>query len=764
MSSSIRHGYRRNNIDLKINGRLFPSWIMANFKRYKLPEIIKKEGQDPCDTKEEINELYKYQQFIGSYLDYESPFREILIYHGLGSGKTASAINIYNVLYKADPAWNIFILIKASLKDNPWMRDLNKWLSGDKEAKMKNIIFVHYDSPFADKDFMNAVNKSESSKKNIYIIDEVHNFISNVYSNINSKSGRRAQNIYDYIRKDKREGEGTRVICLSGTPAINRPFELALLFNLLKPNTEKTDSDLFPMSEAKFNQLYVRNNVFVNKNMFQRNIMGLVSFYVGATSDLFPSKTTYNMEMVMSKFQQTNYELFEQVETKVTKKSHGRQESYRTYTRQGGNFVFPNISQNVTSATRPRPTKFRMDERDAEKLAEKGKLKYDKGSEKFMDVNRYVEAMSKFMRELDKYFSDINISDQKKGYTILHDIKNFKENFKNNYEDFHNKGEHSKLYDAMYKSSCKMTRILFNIMLSEGPVMIYSNYVKMEGIEIMKLYLKFVGFKKYVGKRDGYTYIEFSGDIDKEERTRLLNAYNSKNNIDGSVINIVLISPAGAEGISLMNTRQVHLMEPYWQEVRMIQAIGRAVRLRSHCDLPQNKRHVDVYRYYAIRENGEQTTDQYIYELAKNKENRLQSFLDAIKEVAVDCMLNKNVNMDGNMYRCFQFEEKSLFDRNVGPAYKDDLYDNRQLDNGTNSTNSQTIRIRVMEIRAVKKMEGDTYSKPETYWYYDKSGTVYDHELHYPIGKIAIDAGGIPVKLDKDTYVIDYIIPLPMIE
>ena len=32
----------------------------------------------------------------------------------------------------------------------------------------------------------------------------------------------------------------------------------------------------------------------------------------------------------------------------------------------------------------------------------------------------------------------------------------------------------------------------------------------------------------------------------------------------------------GAEGISLRNTRCVHIMEPYWHPVRIQQVIGRA--------------------------------------------------------------------------------------------------------------------------------------------------------------------------------------------
>lgn len=32
---------------------------------------------------------------------------------------------------------------------------------------------------------------------------------------------------------------------------------------------------------------------------------------------------------------------------------------------------------------------------------------------------------------------------------------------------------------------------------------------------------------------------------------------------------IIMISSAGAEGINLLNTRQVHIMEPHWNEVRI---------------------------------------------------------------------------------------------------------------------------------------------------------------------------------------------------
>jgi hypothetical protein len=230
----------------------------------------------------------------------------------------------------------------------------------------------------------------------------------------------------------------------------------------------------------------------------------------------------------------------------------------------------------------------------------------------------------------------------------------------------------------------------------------------------------------------------------------------------------MMVSPAGAEGISLMNVRQVHLMEPYWHEVRITQMIGRAVRICSHKALPKAERHVDIYRYKSIRaNNGKWTTDQLIEDLARGKEGLIQSFLDAVKEVAVDCVLNKAHNSLVQDYKCFQFEEDSLFDDQIGPAYKEDIYDDMKMNNGSNSTMSQTIRIKVIKIKAVKLMSSPDVAEPkyssyDEYWYNPLTGIVYDYELHFPIGKIGYDED-LPKKLDKDTYVIDKVIPIPLI-
>ena len=100
------------------NGKLFPSWVLNTFKKYKIP-IIDQTGEDMCNLSDKHkNELRQYQKFLWAYLNYESHYNSILLYHGVGSGKSASSINIYSQLYEFDPNWNVIILLPASLKKN----------------------------------------------------------------------------------------------------------------------------------------------------------------------------------------------------------------------------------------------------------------------------------------------------------------------------------------------------------------------------------------------------------------------------------------------------------------------------------------------------------------------------------------------------------------------------------------------------------------------------------------------------------------------
>lgn len=758
--------------DLTSSGRIFPSWIMKNFKKYKLPEVITKEGEDPCDVDLKF-ELRKYQEFASQYLDYRSPYTNILIYHGLGSGKTVTSINMYNVLYDYTPAWNVYVLIPARLRYDPWMKDLKRWLDKDEyQDRYENIKFVHYDSPLADRDFLNAIRDSDTSKKSFYIIDEAHNFISNVYSNITTRKGKRAQVIYDHILQEQKESESVRIMLLSGTPAINNPFELALMYNLLRPG-------IFPRSENEFNNLYITSLNYrtlnsSRKNMFQRRIMGLTSYYYGATPDLYASKTIHSVNLEMSPYHELVYENFERYEKMLQQKkrkqrgSSGGDEMYKSYTRQASNFVFPKMTEDMTGDNRPRPGNFRLSTEEAEKVRE-GKKKLKFSEEKLTDVGQYAAAMDEYVSTFENYIMEKAEEDRKTGHTIEDDLASYLAKYPGRFKKFHRKVEKkSSLYQALYDSSPKMLAIVFTMQASPGPVIIYSNYVRMEGLELLRVYLGVFGYQSRDPNLDpevkGKYYGEFHGGIkDKQMRDKIRQIYNVSGNKDGSVMKAMLISPSGTEGISLSNVRQIHIMEPYWTEVRMTQIIGRGVRQCSHKDLPMEDRHVDVYRYKLVRKNGLTTTDQYIEEKAKEKDQLIESFLEAMREVSVDCQLFRSHNMMTKEYKCFQFDENTLFSKYIGPAYKEDVRDDMKMDNGSNSIYSVTKRIKVMRVKGRVLLEEDTYDEVQDYWYYAETGVVYDFDMHFPVGRVLLDDNELPVKLDKETYVINDVIEIPSI-
>ena len=89
----------------------------------------------------------------------------------------------------------------------------------------------------------------------------------------------------------------------------------------------------------------------------------------------------------------------------------------------------------------------------------------------------------------------------------------------------------------------------------------------------------------------------WTGTESAELRTALLRYFNQDTNMYGQQCLVLMATASGAEGISLFNTRQVHIMEPYWNLVRTNQVIGRARRVRSHVRLPEKHRSVRVYEY-----------------------------------------------------------------------------------------------------------------------------------------------------------------------
>ena len=110
-------------------------------------------------------------------------------------------------------------------------------------------------------------------------------------------------------------------------------------------------------------------------------------------------------------------------------------------------------------------------------------------------------------------------------------------------------------------------------------------------------------------------YALWTGTESPEQRRAILDVYTSRDNMFGQKCMIFLTTQSGAEGISLFFVRQVHIMEPYWNNVRIEQVIGRSRRIKSHILLPEDQQNVKIFSYI-IKYSESQLNGSWIEELS----------------------------------------------------------------------------------------------------------------------------------------------------
>lgn len=766
--------------DHPTHGKLFPLWVASKFKDHKL-EKFKKSDEDPCalDADEKRQTLKLHQSFLAKYLSYDSKLQNMLLYHGVGLGKSAATINYILTLHKHNPNWNVVILMKASLQ-RTWETELKQWLS-DEEYKLirKNIFLVNYNSSTAANVFLNNVMKQVNhSKKFLYIIEESHNFINNVFSNIVAERTGNAKKIYDFILNHRKEKVDTRILCLSATPIINHPFEIALTLNLLRSNT-------LPDTLSHFNDQFVSSSLTINPerlNQFNRRITGLVDYYKASPVGVYASKQLHTIDLEMSKEQYKIYKEAEDSERKNMSDTasilsgQSQTSSFKSATRQASNFVFPAVSSTIRGDKRPKSGQFNItDEENMAIMSGKNPVKQELTQtitdEKVTRQERYKLECDTFRLKTKEYFAKIRQQDIQTGITLMSDIERFTKSnltFPQFHKEFESKS--SKLYQELYACSPKMTAALFYLNKTPGKVLFYSSFVHMEGLNIFKLYLEMVGIAPFPTGVSNKTqlddniettsyYVEYHGSV-KAYRDEYMTAFNDANNIHGQQIKVMLLGPAATEGLSFTNIRQIHILEPHWNETLIEQVIGRGIRMCSHKELPQSERSVQIYKYKVIRpkklKSFRGTTDEIIHNLSQSKQNLIESFLKEIRRSSVSCELFKNHNTATEKYSCFKVDDNIIDEEYPGAMYKNNITEDRKFDYGMFAQGR--TRERIKTIRA--KVSYSAFKSPKTVLLDLKTGNFYHPELHQIMGKIKKIPGRNDLLRDKDgNYCVEKYLP-----
>jgi hypothetical protein len=344
----------------KINDDNFYKEINKKFQKYKISK--KKQSFDQiCNPKS--YELQLPQQFGAEFINPKTPYKGVLVYHRIGAGKTCTAVRIGEAFKKAR---KIIVVLPASLKGN-FRTELRSPCAGSEyitDAERKQLKALHpsdtkykeiikktddridkyYEIYSYNKFIEHVQNKDISLRNSLLIIDEIQNMV--------SEEGTYYTELMNLIKKAPQD---LRLVLLSATPMFDKPMELGLTINLLRPETP------FPVGadfDKKFIKITKKSNGEYNVrtqniDLFKSIIKGYISFFRGAPSYVFPEMKIKYVKCEMSDFQYSSYKAIirneenqsiKKVKKKVNKHLNVSElpNNFFIGTRYASNIVFPN--------------------------------------------------------------------------------------------------------------------------------------------------------------------------------------------------------------------------------------------------------------------------------------------------------------------------------------------------------------------------------------------------------------------------------------
>ena len=288
----------------------FNNFINKKFKKY---EITKKKDsmKEYCLPKQ--FKLQVQQKFLSEFINPNTPYKGLLMYHKIGAGKTCTAISIAE---QWKDTHNIIILLPAALIGNfkdELRSSCGNYLTESERKKLSKLdmtsdeyINILEISNRRIEKFYNiysyhifvkmAAENKISLKKTLLIIDEVQNMI--------SMSGTFYNTLYDIIMKAPQD---LRVVLLSATPMFDKPQELALTINLLRPEkpfiVNKFNDTFLKLKKVNEGYKYSVQNMTLLKEM----LAGMISYYRGAPPYTFPEEKFKIIKCKMTDFQYKSY-------------------------------------------------------------------------------------------------------------------------------------------------------------------------------------------------------------------------------------------------------------------------------------------------------------------------------------------------------------------------------------------------------------------------------------------------------------------------
>ena len=659
-----------------------PSKLLAKeeLRRHIIPSEVGTIN-DKCDSK--FFELAPHQLFLKNLLSPNTQYRGILIFHGVGVGKSCSGISIaenFKDVY-GDLDNRIIILASHNIQigwrktifdprkgDNQctgeeYFYDNNsedKMTFNDKTAKkkIKRYYELHGYAAFANRvkklitqntnltedpkeKYLKMIEIIEKTYSNrVLIIDEVHN--------IRTDEGDiKSRDTIKYIELVIKHSKNLRLVLLTANPMYNISSEIVWILNMLLLNDNKTlvsEKDIFD-SDGNIKDI----------EYLKEKCKGYISYLRGENPVSFPIRLYPNHDK--AKLMKSPGESIDIFGNPIPDE---KRLSFLEL------FCSP-LTEHQKNIYMGETTKYRGLEKlrieDEGLMLQLSNIVYPGDSDDPRDLYGEEGLLNCMNKKVKTSITEYSY----KNSTIENYGEFFKKEFINNY-------------------SSKIASILDIIENSEGIVFIYSNWIK-SGVLPLVLALEQNGYGKYDGKKvlkskcepisyEGkylneyddkkdfiqakYMVIAGSGENLVGKLEDELRVVASPENSDGKSIKVVIGSTVASEGLDFKNIRSIHILEPWHNINKLEQVIGRGIRNCSHKELDQKERNVTVY-LHSSKIDDKESIDMYLYRYSEYKAKQIGEIENLLKTVAIDKYFFKNSNI---------LTEKDIGKFKVQPAYR----------------------------------------------------------------------------------------------
>jgi hypothetical protein len=605
--------------------------------------------------------LSQNQIFLKKVMSADSPQNGILLFHGVGVGKTCPAIHIaenFKHIYGSKalvllPGTTLEANFKQQIYDprktpeNQCIGDeyiravphaaslpLDKLTTRVNKAIKKNyeIMGVQRFGSIVKDLSTNEIHRTFSNR--VIIIDEVHN-LRIAESDNDTKDVVETKASVAGLMQVLKHCDGIKLVLLSATPMYDNAREIVLLMNLLYTN-DKLISEEFKISDIFDKQGQLTNSGTLHVSDFSTKY---ISYMRGDDPIRFPLRLYPSVNKdahVMHLKDQPKKDIYGKKIQKTDRIRHLE-------------IVSTPLGSHQDAVYDSKQLNNRTDESDESEESEKTD---EEGGSDDKVLSQNVQAL-------------VQITNVTYPSTHTSGFKAFMECF-----EYVDRGESRVAYreetlkktgaflspSLSPKYASKISRIVDYIQKAEGIVFVYSRYL-WGGVLPLALALEHVGFKRYgadsllqnggVPKEKVGSYVILSGNSKlTPKREEAITTSKSIENKDGKVIKVILGTEVVTEGIDFKNIREIHLLEPWFNMNRVEQIIGRGVRNGSHAALPIEKRNVTIYQHASVRsssKNKKETIDMRMYRRSEKKQLMISRVEHVLKTNAMDCSLNSQV-------------------------------------------------------------------------------------------------------------------------